>query len=127
MTFKFIAVVALLVIVGPTPAQQGEPTPLPPGLGPYSQCYFSDGLRIVRLDPLQPGVTARTVETASGEKQIDILEGERVIFPYYHRMAPPVQGVEPAYFANVKVEKLPEETYSQLRKTLLENYDFALA
>jgi hypothetical protein len=51
-------------------------------LRPYTHCTFADGLQIVAVDPLARGVTARTVETATGKKLVPMLAGIRIMFAY---------------------------------------------
>lgn len=86
-------------------------------LKPYTHCTFADGLQIVAVDPLAPGVTARTVETATGKKLVPMLAGIRIMFAY----------PDTDFFANVKAEKLPASQYSKLKQILIENFDFVLA
>ena len=63
-------------------------------LAAYSTCSFSDGLQIVQIDPLAPGITSREVETDSGSRQIDMLAGTRIMFAYPNS----------DFYANVKAE-----------------------
>ena len=88
-----------------------------PELRPYTRCIFPDGLEIVAVDPLAPGVTARTVETSTGKKLVPMLAGIRIMFAYPNT----------DFFANVKAEKLPASQYSKLKQILIENFDFVLA
>lgn len=80
-------------------------------LGPYESCSFSDGLQIVRTDPLAPGITSRTVETDNGDRQINLLAGVRIMFAY----------PDEDFYANVKAEVLPAQGFPELKKSLLEN------
>jgi hypothetical protein len=89
---------------------------LPEPLAPYTSCHFSDDLLIVKVDPLAPGITTRTVETAHGNAAIDMNAGIRVMFAY------PLHD----FYANVKVEMLPEDKYPELKKALLDNFDYVL-
>jgi hypothetical protein len=84
-----------------------------PDLRAYTTCEFSDGLQVVQVDPLAPGITARTVATANGPKQVDMLSGARIMFAY----------PDTDFYANVKVEKLPPAEYPQLKLTLVESLD----
>ncbi len=83
-------------------------------LAPYTSCTFADGLKVVTLDPLAPGVTYRTVPTGAGEKRIDMAAGERVMFAY----------PETDFYANIKVESLPTATYAEEKKALLDNWQY---
>lgn len=92
----------------------GESPALPKALAPYTSCVFPDQLRIVQADPLAPGVTSRSVDTAQGHEQIDLTAGERVMFAY------PMTD----FFANVNVELLPADRYPQLKQTLIANLHY---
>lgn len=83
----------------------------------YTHCTFADGLEIVALDDLAPGVTARTVETSSGNIPVPMLAGVRVMFAYPNT----------DFFANVKAERLPSSQYSELKQILIENFDYLRA
>lgn len=85
-------------------------------LKPYTSCHFSDGLQIVKIDPLAPGITARAVDTAEGVRHIDMTAGLRIMFSY------PTTD----FYANVKVESLPADHYFELKKWLTDNYDYIL-
>lgn len=82
-------------------------------LKPYTHCTFADGLEIVAVDSLAPGVTGRTVETTAGDKLVPMLAGVRVMFAYPNT----------DFFANVKAERLPASRYSGLKQILIENFD----
>lgn len=89
---------------------------VPPVLAPYTSCEFSDGLNIVGLDPLVPGVQSRTVETADGVRDIPMEAGERVMFAY------PFTD----FYANVKAEVLPAAQYPELKKALVANEQYTM-
>lgn len=80
----------------------------------YTRCSFTDGLEIVEVKPLLPGVTARAVETAGGTKRVDMLSGIRVMFAYPNT----------DFFANVKAEKLPGTKHAELKQVLIENFNY---
>ncbi|HTW49001.1 MAG TPA: hypothetical protein VMD92_13705 [Acidobacteriaceae bacterium] len=80
----------------------------------YTSCYFPDGLQIVSVDPLDAGVTSRSVDTADGPQQIDLVAGERVMLAY------PFTD----FFANVKAEELPADRYPALKAALLANLNY---
>jgi hypothetical protein len=82
----------------------------------YTSCKFSDGLAVVETSPLSPGIQERTVPTSKGSRQIPIVEGRRVMFAY----------PEKDFYANVKVEILPEKNYTETRQSLTDNFDFML-
>jgi len=84
------------------------------GLGAYSNCTFADGLQIVQTDMLPPGVNARPVETPSGERRIDLEAGMRIMFAY----------PDTDFYANVKAERLPAGNYPELKKILMDNFDY---
>ena len=95
----------------------GQLADIPKELKPYTSCHFPDDLQIVRVDPLAAGVTARTVDTADGPKQIDMDAGIRVMFSYLFA----------DFYANVKAEQLPGAKYSHLKKDLLANLNYTQA
>jgi hypothetical protein len=82
----------------------------------YTACKFSDGLTVVDISPLAPGIHARTVQTSKGPRQIEMVEGRRVMFAY----------PEKDFYANVKVEILPEKNYAETRQFLIDNFDYML-
>jgi len=84
---------------------------------PYTNCKISDGPELVDTAPLAPGVTERTVDTSRGKRQVAMLAGRRVMFAY--------PGKD--FFANVKVENLPEKNYAEARQNLINNFDYILA
>ncbi|MBB5316464.1 hypothetical protein [Tunturibacter empetritectus] len=83
----------------------------------YTGCRFSDELAVVETSPLAPGIHERTVETLKGPRQVGMVEGRRVMFAY--------PGKD--FYANVKVEILPEKDYAETRQTLVDNFDYFLA
>ena len=83
----------------------------------YTGCRFSDGLSVVETSPLAPGIHERTVPTSKGPKQVGMVEGRRVMFAY--------PGKD--FYANVKVEILPEKDYAETRQTVVDNFDYMLA
>jgi hypothetical protein len=86
----------------------------PAALTPYTSCQFTDGLQIVQVDPLPPGITSREVQTDSGPRQIAMDLGIRIMFAY----------PETDFYANVKAEELPSSNYQKLKKDLLDNFKF---
>ncbi|HEX3967471.1 MAG TPA: hypothetical protein VHW70_05855 [Edaphobacter sp.] len=83
----------------------------------YLACKFGEGLAVVETAPLAPGIHERTVETSKGPRQIGMVEGRRVMFAYPDK----------DFYANVKVEILPEKNYAETRQSLIDNFDFLLA
>lgn len=81
-------------------------------LAAYTTCQFSDGLQVVQVDPLAPGITSREVDTDAGPRQIDMEAGLRVMFAY----------PDTDFYANVKAELLPAANYPQLKQWLLDNF-----
>lgn len=84
----------------------------PVGLNAYADCTFSDGLMVVRTDPLPSNVSSRPVETDAGIRHIDLEGGLRIMFAY------PLED----FFANVKAEKLPSQKFPALKQDLLANF-----
>jgi hypothetical protein len=83
----------------------------------YTSCKFSDGLTVVETSPLAPGIHERTVQTLKGSRQIGMVEGRRVMFAYPDK----------DFYANVKVEILPEKNYGETKQSLIDNFDYILA
>lgn len=109
--------VFLLLSVAAVPAQSASSTP--PGaqlqgraaLQDYESCSFGDGLQIVKIDSLPPGVQERTIHTTHGPKTIQMLAGRRIMFAY---------GLGGDPFANVKPEVLPASSWEQEKENLLD-------
>jgi hypothetical protein len=100
-------------IAGTAPlAPQSAPQKDP--LEAYTSCQFSDGLQIVHVDPLAPGVVSREVDTDSGPREIDLQGGLRIMFAY----------PDTDFYANVKAELLPAANYPQLKQSLLANFNY---
>ena len=111
------AVVSLLAICALSCAAQtgtGPAAAIDKALAPYATCVFPDGLRIVEVDPLAPGVTSRTVDTALGRQRIDLIGGERVMFAW------PMTD----FFAHVNVELFPTARYPQIKQILIANLHY---
>jgi hypothetical protein len=83
----------------------------------YHNCSFHDGLQIIEVDPLNPGVTERSIQTAEGSKTIHMLAGNRIGFAY--------PGTD--IFANVKAEQLPPESWNEQKTLLLQNFAYLLS
>jgi hypothetical protein len=84
----------------------------------YESCTFQDGLQIVKVDSLPPGVQQREIETTHGPKIIHMLAGRRIMFAY---------GVGGDFFANVKPEVLPAATWDTDKQNLLDEIAQLLA
>jgi hypothetical protein len=109
--------IALLLFSSAIPAQNA-PTPgqiLPDTsadvLHDYESCTFDDGLQIAKINSLPPGVQQRTIDTAEGPKVIHMLAGRRIMFAY---------GIGGDFFANVKPELLPADTWESEKRDLLD-------
>jgi hypothetical protein len=109
--------IVLLLSTRTAPAQNDSKTPQNPppanavALHDYESCSFDDGLQIVKIDSLPPGVQQRTVNTPEGPKTIQMLAGRRILFAY---------GVGGDSFANVKPEVLPDDTWAAEKQSLLD-------
>jgi hypothetical protein len=109
--------IVLLLSTRTAPAQNDSKTPQNPppasavALHDYESCSFDDGLQIVKIDSLPPGVQQRTVNTTEGPKTIQMLAGRRIMFAY---------GVGGDSFANVKPEVLPDDTWATEKQSLLD-------
>jgi hypothetical protein len=113
-----------LLSLAPLTPQQTSPSPATPAaedhsaLHDYESCTFDDGLQIVKIDAMPPGVQERTVDTASGPKTISMLDGRRILFAY---------GLGGDTFANVKPEILPSDTWAIEKQALLDQMNAMLA
>ena len=110
-------VIALLLSTQIAPAQtdsnasQISPAADASALHEYESCTFQDGLQIVKIDSLPPGIQQRTINTAQGTKTIHMLAGRRIMFAY---------GVGGDLFANVKPEVLPDGSWASEKQSLLD-------
>lgn len=109
--------IVLLLSSSTTPAQDAprdaqSASPVIAGaLHDYESCTFDDGLQIAKIDSLPRGPQQRTIDTTQGPKIIHMLDGRRIMFAY---------GVGGDYFANVKPEILPEDTWATEKQNLLD-------
>jgi hypothetical protein len=116
--------IALLLSTRTAPAQndsntqQSPPAETAVALHDYESCTFDDGLQIVKIDSLPKGVQQRTVDTTQGPKTIQMLAGRRIMFAY---------GVGGDFFANVKPEVLPDDTWATEKQSLLDEIAAMLA
>ena len=83
----------------------------------YTGCTLHDGPAIVETAPLSPGITARTVTTLKGPYTVSMLEGRRLMFAY----------PDEEFYANVKVEVLPKDGYSDSKEALIGEFEHILA
>jgi hypothetical protein len=123
MRILHLAVGLLLITAGlsgqsaptapPAPSQNNDSA-----LHDYESCTFDDGLQIVKIDSLPPGVQERSVDTKSGPKTIRMLAGRRIMFAY---------GIGGDFFANVKPEILPDDTWAVEKQALLDALDTMLS
>ena len=99
----------------PAPARTtGNPErPVPPALRPYLGCKLPNGPDLVGQTLLPQAPMARTAQTFSGPKKINLLDGVMAAFAF--------SGEPP--FANVKVELLPAATYTTERNDLSSEFD----
>lgn len=111
-----VAVILLLSVAAvpaqsASPASQGGKPSTSTALQDYESCSFGDGLQIVKIDSLPPGVQERTIHTTHGPKTIQMLAGRRIMFAY---------GLGGDFFANVKPEVLPSSSWEQEKENLLD-------
>jgi len=108
---------ALLSLVAPLPqAATQAPPAADNALHAYESCHFQDGLQVVQVDALPPGVQQRSVNTKSGPKTIEMLAGRRVMLAY----------PTGSYVANIKPEALPADVWGAEKQTLLDELAFLL-
>jgi hypothetical protein len=94
-----------------SPSGQSASTGQSGALRDYESCAFDDGLQIVKIDSLPPGVQERTIHTTHGPKTIQMLAGRRIMFAY---------GLGGDFFANVKPELLPSSSWDADKENLLD-------
>ena len=61
-----VAIAAVLIFVAVSSLMAAQSAPGSAHLEPYASCQFTDGLQVVQVDPLTPGVTSREVDTDAG-------------------------------------------------------------
>jgi hypothetical protein len=83
------------------------------GIERFTRCSLGDDFQIVQVDQLPQRPTVRTVTTATGDEDVRILDGYRVLVTY--------KADEP--FANVKVEQLDLSTFKRDKGTLVANLE----
>jgi hypothetical protein len=115
---RLLPVAIALLLSSSTIRAQNAPNTAqsPPNFGAdelhnYESCTFDDGLQIAKIDSLPPGVQQRTINTTQGPKIIQMLAGRRIMFAY---------GVGGDFFANVKPELLPADTWAVEKRDLLD-------
>lgn len=84
---------------------------------PYTSCHLPEGPDVVDVTPLAPGIKTRTVQTLTGYATVRMLDGRRIMFAY--------PGED--FYANVKVEFLPADSYAASKSALNDNIDYLLA
>ena len=109
-----VLLLALALLTLPGAFSQNQSVPVKTVLEPYTTCSFTDGLRVVQVDPLGSGIASRTVDTISGAQRIDIAAGFRVMFAY----------PDTDFYANVKAESLPSTSYEAEKQSLLDNLQY---
>jgi hypothetical protein len=122
---RLLPVAIVLLLSSSTIRAQNAPdtAPRPPAaradaLHSYESCTFDDGLQIAKIDSLPPGVQQRSIDTTQGPKIIQMLDGRRIMFAY---------GVGGDVFANVKPERLPDDTWAIEKQNLLDELAAMLA
>lgn len=87
--------------------------PVPALLKPYLSCNLPIGPALVQRTMLPQAPMARTAQTFSGPKKIELVDGVMAAFAY--------PGEQP--FANVKVELLPAASYAAEKADLIGEFD----
>lgn len=87
--------------------------PVPASLRPYLSCKLPIGPDLVQHTMLPQAPMARTAQTFSGPKKIELMDGVMAAFAY--------PGEQP--FANVKVELLPAATFTAEKTDLVSEFD----
>jgi len=112
-TMKKIAICLSLILVFFTFAANAQKEAKPSEiLKPYTQCVFSDDLRIVKVDKMYSGKNRpRAVTTADGEKGVSRLASYRVMIKY---------PKHDYYMANIRPEVSAANEYEADKKTVIE-------
>lgn len=102
-------------IAGPsaTHVSSNPERPVPAALRPYLGCKLPIGPDLTGNTLLPQAPMARTAQTFSGPKKIQLVDGVMAAFAY--------PGEQP--FANVKVELLPAATYAAEKTDLISEFD----
>ena len=87
--------------------------PVPLALRPYLGCKLPIGPDLVQRTLLPEAPMARTAQTFSGPKKVQLQDGVMAAFAY--------PGEQP--FTNVKVELLPATTYGAEKTDLISEFD----
>ncbi len=87
--------------------------PIPSAIRPYLGCKLPNGPDVAGHTVLPQAPMARTAQTFSGPKKIQITDGFMAAFAYPGEQT----------FANVKVELLPAATYTAERTDLISEFD----
>jgi hypothetical protein len=113
---RLLPVAIVLLLSSSTIPAQNVPntTQSPPTVGAdelhnYESCMMT--VFIAKIDLLPPGLQQRTINTTQGPKVIQMLAGRRIMFAY---------GVGGDFFANVKPELLPADTWAVEKRDLLD-------
>lgn len=96
-----------------THANSNPERPVPAALRPYLGCKLPLGPDLVQQALLPQAPMARTAQTFSGPKKIQLLDGVMAAFAF--------PSEQP--FANVKVELLPAATYPAQKSDLISEFD----
>lgn len=90
------------------------PAKRPDPLKAYTSCRFDDGLQVVSVDRLPPGVEWRSVDTRSGSKSVSLADGYRVMLAYPNT----------DYFVNLKVEQSQAGMFRWDKPTIVESMEW---
>lgn len=82
----------------------------------HTICELNSGLKIVQIDRLAKGNTARTVQTSNGDRTISLADGYRVMVAYNNKRD---------WFVNIKAEKSFPAEYEQDKVGVIENLKYA--
>ena len=108
----------LLLLAASPQAADPHAAPVADGsvLQAYESCHFNDGLQVVQVDALRPGVQERSVASSSGPREIKMVAGRRVMLAY----------ATGDFVANIKPELLPADLWSTEKQSLLDELNFML-
>ncbi|HEY4357389.1 MAG TPA: hypothetical protein VGN16_16680 [Acidobacteriaceae bacterium] len=114
---RLLFALAACLFAATTLSAQQQTRPLAPALRPYTTCKLQGGPDLVEVTPLVTPKSVRTVQTRQGNKQIQLLDGARLVFSY----------ADSDLFATAKIEELPAASYAQSKDDLISNFEKILS
>jgi len=105
------------VLAGCCAGAWAQSSDLANNFAPYTACSLPGGPSVAESTPLAAGITSRTVKTILGSYDVPLIDGKRIMFAYPGE----------SFYANEKVELLPEKGYAEAKAALVKNFEYILA